>query len=99
MVWFWKKLGYKCFGDFYFGIKPEEQPKKLDIAIGDIFIFGVKEEKNPFARRKRLQSPTEVKVLDIEDGYVQYKMVKYCNAPEDSCKINTFLRMYQKKHK
>lgn len=82
------------FHDFYFGIKPEP-----DISVDDIFILGQgEEEKDPFKKAERLKSPSEVKVLAIQDGYVQYEhfKFKYFNDP-DSMELDSFLYVFRKK--
>lgn len=83
------------FHDFFFGIKPKSKP---DIAVGDIFILGHgKKEKDPFKRAEKRKDPSEVKVLDMREGYVQYKHLRGSLFNPDSMKLDTFLYVYGKR--
>ena len=85
------------FADFYFGDKFKPKPKR-DIAVGDIFILGQgKEEKDPFKREERRKDPSKVKILAIQEGYVQYEYFPPTIWSPDSMKIDTFLYVYRKK--
>jgi len=88
------------FADFYFGDKPKPK-SKIDIVVGDIFIYrdiGREEEKDPFKRAKRSKDTIEVKVLAIQEGYIQYKTIglKHIDST-DSISMDIFLDIYRKK--
>ncbi len=83
------------FHDFYFGDKSKPKP---DIIVGGIFTLGRgEEEKDPFERAMREKNPSDVKILAIQDGYVQYERGASTLFNPDSMEIGSFLHCYRKK--
>jgi len=67
--------------------------KRESISVGDIFIFTAgRDEKDPFKGKS-----FEVKVLDIKDGYVQYKNPDFSFCSAESSSIFMFRSMYKRK--
>lgn len=66
---------------------------KETIQIGDIFVYTGDDKKNPFNN----QPLEEVEIIDIKNGYIQYKSLTYKILSTTSNSIMIFRSMYKKK--
>jgi hypothetical protein len=67
--------------------------KRESISVGDIFVFTLGDNEDPFKRRP----DEEVEIIAIKEGYVQYQSSIFTSA--DSHSIFMFRSMYRKKKK
>jgi hypothetical protein len=67
--------------------------KRESVNVGDIFVFTLGDEQNPFK-----STAEEVEIVAIKDGYVQYKSLTFTSFGLDSNGIFIFRSMYKKKN-
>ncbi len=70
--------------------KPVDVPASpaidFDVILpGDVWEYGFAKSKDPFVRQ---QEPIQYLILDVKDGYVQYRHVKYPNGGIYSSKVS-----------